>query len=279
MQQNGRLMVNIFSFIIKLAVRDNIIRNNPSDGVMAELKKKSKQTSGIRHALTEEQQKAFMNYVSNSPVFYRWTPLFTVMVGTGCRVGEIVGLRWKDLDMENRMISINHSVTYYPRRNDTYKCTYEVSTPKTEAGIRTVPMLDEVYEAFLEEREYQKETGPNEMVIDGMSGFIFMNRLGQVHNPVGINRAINRIVETYNAEELVKAERAKRNPVLIPHFSCHILRHTFCTRFCENETNIKVIQAVMGHKDIQTTCNIYAEVSDLKKKQSFDDLGKNMKIF
>ena len=61
--------------------------------------------------------------------------------------------------------------------------------------------------------------------------------------------------------------------MIIPNFSCHITRHTFCTRLCENETNVKVIQSVMGHKDIQTTLDIYAEVSEKKKKDIFDQLN------
>lgn len=103
----------------QLAVRDDIIRNNPSDGVMAEIKKKPGKNHGIRHALTLEQQRAFMDYTTNSPVYWHWAPLFTVLLGTGCRIGEVIGLRWEDLDFEKRLISINHSVTYYPRRNDT----------------------------------------------------------------------------------------------------------------------------------------------------------------
>ncbi len=266
---------------LQLAVRDNIIRNNPSDGVMAEIKKKNiKKHSSMRHALTQEEQVEFLRYVINSPVYYRWGPLFTVMLGTGCRVGEVIGLRWQDIDMEDRMININHSVTYYPRVDNSYKCEYEVSLPKTEAGIRTIPMLDEVYEAFLEERKIQEEKeGFCQVELDGMTGFIFQNRFGYLHNPAGINRAIKRIVETHNAEEVIRAERQKRRAIIIPNFSCHILRHTFCTRFCENETNIKVIQSVMGHKDIQTTYDIYTDVTDLKKKSSFEELAKNLKIF
>lgn len=263
----------------QMAVRDSIIRNNPSDGVMATLKKKNKASSQMRDALTVEQQRSFLRYVSESPLYSRWTPLFVVMLGTGCRVGEIVGLRWCDLDFDERMISINHSVTYYPRVKDSFKCSHEVSLPKTEAGIRTIPMLDAVYEAFLEEMEYQKETGPNKTVINGMSGFVFMNRFGSVHNPEGINRVIKRIVASHNADEIVAAERQKRKPVILPNFSCHVLRHTFCTRFCENETNAKVVQSVMGHKDIQTTFNKYAHVTEAKKKQSFETLSKNMIIF
>ena len=69
------------------------------------------------------------------------------------------------------------------------------------------------------------------------------------------------------------AKKEGRVPVIIPDFSCHITRHTFCTRLCENETNVKVIQSVMGHKDIQTTLDIYAEVSEKKKKDIFDQLN------
>lgn len=72
----------------QLAVRDEIIRNNPSAGVMAEIKKKPGKNHGVRHALTVEQQRAFMNYMANNPVFCKWTPLFTVLLGTGCRIGD-----------------------------------------------------------------------------------------------------------------------------------------------------------------------------------------------
>lgn len=263
----------------QLAVRDNIIRINPSDGVMAEIKKKNEKNKGVRHALTRQQQKAFLEYTKNSPVFYKWAPFFTLMLGTGCRIGEAVGLRWEDCDFENRTIDINHSLTYYPRREDTYKCEFKVSLPKTEAGIRVIPMIDQVYDALMEEHERQEEEGFNTTVIDGMTGFIFKNRFGMIHNPSSVNRAIKRIYEAYNAEEVVKAKKEKREPVIIPHFSCHHLRHTFCSRFCENETNVKVIQSIMGHASIETTMDIYAEVTQDKKKHALEALAKNLDVF
>lgn len=264
----------------QLAVRDGLIRTNPCDGVMAEVKKRPGKNHGVRHALTIEQQRAFMNYIADHPVYHRWRPLFTVLLGTGCRVGEVIGLRWKDVDYEKGMISINHSVTYYPRSDKSYACEFQVSLPKTDAGIRTVPMMEEVRDAFLEEKAMQKESGvKNEVELDGMSGFIFCNRFGNLHNPQAINRAIKRITENHNSEEIVKAKKEKRPPVIIPHFSCHHLRHTFCTRFCENETNVKVIQAVMGHKNIETTLDIYAEVTDMKKTEAIENLSRNLKIF
>ena len=69
-----------------------------------------------------------------------------------------------------------------------------------------------------------------------------------------------------------------RKPILIPHFSCHNLRHTFCTRFCENETNIKVIQEIMGHSDISTIMDVYAEATKEKKKEASDNLEGKIKI-
>lgn len=64
----------------------------------------------------------------------------------------------------------------------------------------------------------------------------------------------------------------------MPHFSCHNLRHTFCTRFCENEKDLKVIQEIMGHADITTTMNIYNEVSKEKKVASFANLEGKIRV-
>ena len=87
-----------------------------------------------------------------------------------------------------------------------------------------------------------------------------------------INRTIRSICADYNKEEESKAKEENRDPVLLPKFSCHILRHTFCTRFCENETNLKVIQEIMGHADISTTMDVYAEATQEKKKESMASL-------
>lgn len=98
------------------------------------------------------------------------------------------------------------------------------------------------------------------------------------YNTMTINRAIVRIYKAYNEQETKQAKKENREPILIPHFSVHNLRHTFCTRFCENESNIKVIQDIMGHSDITTTMNIYAEATEKKKQESFKNLEGKIKI-
>lgn len=262
--------------VFTLAVRDNYIRVNPTDGVMAEIKKSHNWEKPKRHALTEEQQGAFIDYMKNSEIYSHWLPLFTAFLGTGCRVGELIGLRWEDCDFKNDSISINHNLIY--RQNDDGVCEMHITTPKTEAGKRTIPMLPEVKQAFITERKRQMEQGIRACTIDGYTNFVFLNRENYVHNPQTINRAIVRIYKAYNEEEEKNAKKEKRKPVLIPHFSVHNLRHTFCTRFCENETNIKVIQEIMGHSDISTTMNIYAEATESKKQESFKNLIGKMKI-
>lgn len=264
----------------QLAVRDNIIRNNPSDGVMAQIKKGSGKNKGIRHALTLEQQRAFLEYIENKPEYCRWKSLFTFLMGTGCRIGEAIGIRWEDVDFEQKTIDINHSLVYYSREYKGHPmCSFAVSEPKTDAGTRKIPMIDAVCESLQEELERQQENGFNTTIIDGMTGFIFTNRFGNVHNPQAINRAIKRIYESYNAEEVIKAAKEQREPVLIPHFSCHHLRHTFCSRFCENETNLKVIQSIMGHASIETTMDIYAEVSRETQQEAMKNLSNNLDLF
>lgn len=256
----------------QLAVRDDIIRKNPTDGVMAEVTKNSGQTKGKRHALTREQQKTFMDYVAEHPIFNHWWPLFTVLLGTGARIGEMISLRWEDIDFEKGFIEINHAVSYYPTKGSR-SAKLHVHFPKTQAGIRKIPMVEIVKDALLMAKEEQEEEGVVQPVLEGLTGFVFLNRYGDIMNPQSVNRIIKRIVNNYNHEEELDAAREHREPFLLPPFSCHILRHTFATRLCESCTNYKVIQTVMGHKQIETTLDIYADGSDEKNKDVFDELS------
>ncbi len=263
--------------VFTLAVRDNYIRINPATGAMAEIKKSHNWEKPKRHALTIQEQEAFINYMAKHKVYNHWLSLFTVLLGTGGRIGEITGLRWEDCDFKAGIISINHNMVYRKFEGDE-KAAFHIITPKTSAGIRIVPMLSDVRKALEYEYEKQKITGFNESIIEGYTGFIFQNRYGYPLSAHNVNRAIERICKEYNEEETILADKEGRKPLLIRHFSAHNLRHTFCTRFCENESNIKVIQEIMGHADIETTMNIYAEATEQKKKESFANLDGKIKI-
>jgi integrase len=192
------------------------------------------------------------------------------MLGTGMRVGEITGLRWVDVDMERGFIDINHTLVYYDHGNR--HCAYEVNTTKTEASNRVIPILKLARKALLLEKEYQMAAGIRcQKSISGYTDFVFLNRFGDVLNNGVINKAIRRIVRDHNDEEI---DKNGDDAFLLPMFSCHSLRHTFTTRMIEAGVNVKVVQDTLGHTDVSTTLNIYADVTDDLKQEEFKQLDE-----
>lgn len=258
--------------ILDMAVDDDYIRNNPSNNVLKELKKSHVFKTEKRRGLTRPEQELFLSYLKDTSNVQNWYPVFAVMLGTGLRVGEVTGLRWCDIDLEEGIIDVSHTLVYYDHRTSEGKrgCYFNVNTPKTEAGKRQVPMLDFVKEAFLMEKEKQDMLDLHcEATVDGYTDFIFINRFGQPQHQATLNKAIRRIIRNCNDEQFLKDENPK---VLLPHFSCHSLRHTFTTRMCEAGVNVKVIQDALGHKDISTTLNIYTDVTKELKRSEFEGL-------
>lgn len=94
-----------------------------------------------------------------------------------------------------------------------------------------------------------------------------------------LDKALKDIVGSYNKQEEAVAKVENREPFYLPHISNHMLRHTFCTRLCERDVNVKVIQTVMGHASVNITMNIYAEVSKEKQAQEIDRLADELDVF
>lgn len=258
--------------VLDMAVDDSYLRVNPSNNVLKELKQSHIFKTEKRRGLTKAEQELLLSFLQRNHTYSHWYPIIAVMVGSGLRVGEVTGLRWCDIDLEEGIIDVNHTLVYYDHRVTEGKkgCYFNINTPKTKAGTRQVPMLDFVREAFIKEREYQEALDIRcTITIDGYSDFIFVNRYGHTQHQATLNKAIRRIIRDCNDEVLLKEEK---DPVLLPHFSCHSLRHTFTTRMCEAGVNVKVIQDALGHADISTTLNIYADVTKELKKDEFADL-------
>ena len=110
----------------------------------------------------------------------------------------------------------------------------------------------------------------NQDHIDGYDDFIFVNRYGHVHNQSTVNSAIHRMTRDINLEILDKMAEGDE-PVVVPHFTCHILRHTFCTRLMQMGVNVRIIQAIMGHQEYSTTMDIYVNVTG---QMELDELSK-----
>ena len=196
---------NVLHQVLELAVQDNYLRNNISDNALKELKLMHNQDNIKKKALTKPEQDLFLNYLKKSKHYEHWYPIFTIMVHTGMRVSEITGLRWCDVDLKKGVIDVNHTLIYYKHRQN--GCYYNIHTPKTKSGTRTIPMLSVVKEAFAKEREYQKSAEIScNVTIDGYTDFVFINRFGNVHNQGTLNRAIKRIIRDCNQDILGHAD-------------------------------------------------------------------------
>ncbi len=261
--------------VLQVAVEDNYVRNNVSDNILKELKQSHNFDSSHKRALTVPEQELFLGFlVSEKTQYHHWYPIFTVMLGTGMRVGEICGLRWEDVDFEENVIEVSHTLVYYNHRNEG-GCYFNIHTPKTAAGSRQIPMTDDVRNALLREKAYQEFNNLHcKVAVDGYTNFIFINRFGNVQHQGTLNKALRRIIRDCNDRELSKG---RKNPVLLPNFSCHSLRHTFTTRLVEAGINIKVIQELCGHTRSDTTLDVYTTVTKELKQREFGNFEQKLK--
>lgn len=260
--------------VLTLAVEENYMRTNIADNLLKELKQSHNIKAERRKALTVPEQELFINFLKqeNNP-YHHWYPIFTVLINTGMRVGEVTGLRWCDIDFDEEVIHVEHTLVYYNHRDEN-GCYFNVHKTKTRAGTRTIPMLPVVKEAFFMEKAYQEFNNLKcNVTIDGYTDFVFINRFGNVQHQGTLNKALRRIIRDCNDAQF---EKKTKNPVLLPAFSCHSLRHTFTTRMVEAGVNVKVVQEVLGHADFSTTMDIYTHISTEQKKQEFDNFHKKM---
>ena len=262
--------------IFNIAEKDELIRKNTAAGVMVEVAHKLKEEPEKRHALTIDEQAALIDYIYSNRKYSRYGPLFTTLLGTGMRIGEALGLRWCDVDFKTNFITVDHSLSYKDSESGGYK--YRISSPKTKAGIRVIPMFSDVKNTLQKEKRRKKGKPSEPFSVDGYTGFIFLNSAGKAFTPTFIFDTIQNIVSDYNRDEMALARQENREPHFLPKISAHILRHTFCTRMCENEPNLKVIQDVMGHKNIRTTMDVYSEATAQAKKHSFESLEGKIKL-
>ena len=240
--------------VLEMALNDDIIRKNPAKNCMKAYSNKSKE----KKILTKEQQECLLEYIANSNRYSHYLPLVMFMLATACRAGEVMGLTWDNIDLKKRIITIDHQLRYLELDNG-YQ--FYNTTPKTESGVRQIPITDNCYKALINQREHQFIMCiRHDVEVAGLKNFVFTTKNSTPYDPNNLNKLLDNIVRGYNKAETEQAHKQKRTPQLLPHVSCHVLRHTACTRLAENNIDIKVLQVFMGHSDISTTMNIYNHV-------------------
>lgn len=242
---------------LEMAVDDDIIRKNPAKNAMsAEFGREAKK----KEILTVEQQERLFQFLASSNVYNVYIPMFTVLLEIGLRCGELIGLTWKDVSFVDKTLFVNHQLIY---KNYGDGCKFHISSPKTQAGIRNIPLTEKVIKAFTEQKKLNFALGRCcEEEIDGYSDFIFIAKTGRPYMPGAVNSVIYNVIKSYNKEEMLHAEKEQREPVLIPKVSVHCFRHTACTNMARSEMNIKVVQYLMGHSDSSMTLDVYNHLNN-----------------
>ena len=233
----------------QMAVEDDLIRKNPFEFQLATIVLNDSVT---REAITREQERAFLNFVKNDKHFSKYYEGIFILFKTGLRISEFCGLTKDDIDFVDNKIRVDHQLQ---RKRD---MEYVIETPKTEKGVRYVPMSEDVAECFkriLENRKRPKI----EPMIDGRCGFLYLDKNNMPMVALHWEKYFQHIREKYN--KIYKKEL----PIITPH----VARHTFCSNMAKSGANPKKLQYIMGHSDIGVTLNTYTHLQ-------FADLGEEM---
>lgn len=246
LQKNGRGFSTIRTIrgvlrpAFQVAVDDDLIRKNPFG---FELMSVIYNDSVTREALTRDQERKFLKFVKEDAPFKRYYDGIYILFHTGLRISEFVGLTKTDIDFKNMKINIDHQLQRYSGGG------YKIVEPKTESGIRQVPMAQKVAECF--QRIIKNRPVPKvEPMVDGYVGFLFLDKDNHPMVAMHWEKYFQHICQKYN--NIYKVQMPKVTP--------HVCRHTYCSRMAAARMNPKTLQYIMGHSDISVTLNTYTHL-------------------
>ncbi len=224
----------------QMAVDDDLILKNPFGfqlvGVVLN-------DSIMREALTKDQMRKFLKFIHDDVVYCKYYEVVYILFHTGMRISEFCGLTISDIDLEKKIVNIDHQLH---RDSD---MTLSITPTKTHAGTRKLPITDDVAEMFkaiIHDRPKPKV----EKMVDGYSGFLFLDENDLPLVAMHWEHRFNHMVHRYN--EIYKVQ--------MPNVTPHICRHTYCTNMAKSGMNPKTLQYLMGHSDIGVTMNVYTHL-------------------
>ena len=260
LQKDGRGYSSIHSIrgvvrpAFQMAVDDDLIRKNPFDFQLATVVVNDSVT---RKAITRKQERAFLEFVKNDKYYCKYYEGIYILFKTGLRISEFVGLTVNDIDLQNRKLTISHQL------QRTRKMDYIIENPKTECGVRTISLSDDVYECFVTiiRQRPKLEREPN---IGGYCGFLYLDKNGKPMVAMHWEHFFKHIWQKYNS---IYREQL---PLITPH----VCRHTYCSNMAKSGMNPKTLQYLMGHSDIGVTLNTYTHLGYEDAKDELQRLVK-----
>ena len=224
----------------QLAVDDDLIRKNPFGFELASV---IVNDSVTREAITRKQERDLLKFIKEDKHFCRYYDAIYILFNTGLRISEFCGLTISDIEFDQKRIKVDHQL------QRTSQMQYVIQDPKTESGIRYVPMSDEVVACF--RRILANRVAPKvEPMVDGHAGFLFLDKNDRPMVALHWEKYLQHIVEKYN----------KIYRIQMPKVTPHVCRHTFCSNMAKSGMNPKHLQYIMGHSDISVTLNVYTHV-------------------
>ncbi|ADZ83130.1 tyrosine-type recombinase/integrase [Cellulosilyticum lentocellum] len=213
--------------------------------------------------LTHEEQKAFMGVVNES--FYKM--LFTVALHTGMRVGEIMALKWHNVDLIDHMIHVKESSRLVKEYDSEGNGEDKVITksPKTKAGIRDIPIhpsLSEELTAYKAEHNGQDDD------------YVFKNSKGNQIKYDSIAKAHKLLCEKAKIRPYTEIGSNGESIIKYKGITFHGIRHSFATRLIEQGVDVKTVSQLLGHTDVKITLNRYVHSTDDTKKDAIHKLQK-----
>lgn len=181
---------NVVKPAFKMAVEDDWLRKNPFDFKLSEVIQNDTEKKQV---LSEEQKANFLDFIKNDNCFNKYYDAVFLLFNTGMRISELCGLTFKDIDLEKRIIHIDHQLL---RDRNMH---YFIDEPKSRNGIRDIPMTDEVY-ACLKRIIWKRKKIKIEPMIDGYSGFLFLSRNNDVTNRYVWDMRFSNMKKKYNSE-------------------------------------------------------------------------------
>lgn len=219
------------------ALNDDLVRKNPFNWNLSDV---LEDDTEHKTALTDEQVNVLLSFVQIDGVYQKYYNAIVVLLHTGLRISELCGLTTSDIDFEKGFIQVNHQINYD-------KGKYSINEPKTDSGIREIPMLEPVRKALMDEIKGRIDV--QQILIDGYSDFVFLNQKSLPMYAHCYSNAFSSLIKKYN-----KYHKGNELPLITPH----TLRHTFCTNMANKKITPNTLQYIMGHKNITMTLGYYA---------------------
>ena len=241
-----------------VAVQDDCLRKNPFDFQINEVLNHDTEP---KVPLSPEQEKELLNFVQEDKVYQKYYDEIVILLETGLRISELCGLTDTDLNFEKGFINVDHQLLRSAEDG------FYIETPKTDSGIRQVPMTAIASEAF--KRVLKNRKGAKPIIIDGYAHFLFLNRDGLPKTAANYEAMFQGLVKKYN-----KCHKEPLPKVTTPH----TMRHTFCTKKANAGMNPKALQYIMGHANIVMTLNYYAHANFDSAKAEMDRLDSGMDV-